>query len=62
MVKYQIEVDDPNAPPERRSKLAIERFFQVSIPLMVFTFAMAALWYQYEKRRRRTSGRSKQLA
>jgi hypothetical protein len=54
MVKYQSDAGgrDASDPAEKRSGLAIERFFETSIPLMLVTFAIAAAWYRYEKKRR----------
>jgi hypothetical protein len=36
---------------EQISMLALRRFFTISIPLMVFTFACAFGWYSWETRR-----------
>ncbi|CAJ2504351.1 Uu.00g117450.m01.CDS01 [Anthostomella pinea] len=32
------------------SQLALERFFEVSVPLMALTFGLAIAWYYYERR------------
>ncbi|KAK3392809.1 hypothetical protein B0H63DRAFT_2043 [Podospora didyma] len=39
-----------NSPAERVSNLALARFFEVSVPLMLLTFCLAYAWYKWEKR------------
>ena len=39
---------DAAAAQEQLSKLALERFFEISIPLMAVTFLCAIGWYKWE--------------
>ncbi|KAK4451108.1 hypothetical protein QBC34DRAFT_58067 [Podospora aff. communis PSN243] len=56
VVKYQPEDDSSNSTgmqsetsKERVSVLALERFFTISIPLMLLTFLCAFGWYRWER-------------
>ena len=37
-------------PPEQLSTLALERFFEISIPMMLLTLGLAYGWYKWERR------------
>lgn len=62
VVKYQSDspatspaaasgVESARQDVEQVSKLALRRFFTISIPLMVLTFLLAWGWYRWESRR-----------